>query len=80
MEHPQFTNSGPANITFKIESFCYKLMKTLFCMIHSDDNDEYFEEIDFENPPIVKNEYTQLKKRNNNINFNQIIIDEYFEV
>ena len=77
MEHHQ---SGTANISFQIESFCYKIMKKLFCLIHPEETDDYFEENDLENPPIVKNEYTQLKKRNNNISINEIIIEDYFQV
>jgi len=76
MEHPQY---GTANISFQIESFCYKLMKTLFCMVNPEESDEYFEEIDLENPSVI-NQYTPLKKRNNNINIEQIIINDYFEV
>lgn len=73
MEHQQ---SGPSNISFQIESFCYKLMKSLFCMIYPEDNEDNFEEIDLE----VINNYTPLKKRNNNINIEKIIIDEYYNV
>tara|TARA_B100001094_G_scaffold160520_1_gene155266 strand:- start:481 stop:708 length:228 start_codon:yes stop_codon:yes gene_type:complete len=75
MEH-----SGPVNITFQIESFCYKLMKKLFCLIYREENEEYLEEIDLENPPVVVNDYNPLKKRSNNINIDEIVIEEYFEV
>ena len=77
MEHHQ---SGTSNTIFQIESFCYKIMKKLFCLIYPTESDDYFEEIDLENPPIVINEYTPLKKRNNNININEIIIEDYFQV
>ena len=80
MEHPQSTNSGPSNIIFQVESFCYKLMKKLFCMVYPEEDDNYFEEIDLENPPVVKNEYTSLIRRNNNINIEEIIIEDYFQV
>ena len=76
MEHPQ---SGPANISFQIESFCYKIMKHIFCMIYPEENQDYFEEIDLENPSVVINDYTPLIKRNN-INIEQIIIEDYFQV
>ena len=77
MEHHQ---SGIANISFQIESFCYKLMKKIFCLIHPTERDEYFEEIDLENPSVAINDYKPLIRRNNNINIEQIIIDDYFEV
>ena len=81
MEHPQCNNSGPSNIALKIESFCYKLMKKLFCLIHPEENDEYFEEIDLEKPSVAINDYTPLIRRNNNnINIEQIIIEDYFQV
>ena len=77
MEHHQ---SGISNISFQIESFCYKIMKKLFCLIYPEENEEYLEEIDLENPPIVINEYKPLIRRNNNINIDEIVIEEYFEV
>ena len=76
MEHQQ---SGPSNISFQIESFCYKLMKSLFCMIYPTEYDDNIQEIDLENSSEVINNYTPLKKRNN-INIDEIIINDYFEV
>tara|TARA_Y100000766_G_C18311533_1_gene321168 strand:- start:14 stop:250 length:237 start_codon:yes stop_codon:yes gene_type:complete len=78
MEHQQ---SGISNISFQIESFCYKLMKKLFCMVYPEESDEYFEEIDLEKPSVAINDYTPLIRRNNNnINIEQIIIEDYFQV
>ncbi len=76
MEHQQF---GPSNISFQIESFCYKLMKKLFCLIYPEDNEDNIQEIDLEKSSEVINNYTPLKKRNN-INIDEIIINDYFEV
>jgi len=42
--------------------------------------DDYFEEIDLENPAVAINDYKPLIRRNNNINIEQIIINDYFEV
>jgi len=85
MEHQQYNYNGPCNIAFQIESFCYKLMKTLLCLIHPEDNNDYFEnfevleDIDLESQNTINN-YKHLIKRNNNINIEQIIIEEYFEI
>ena len=77
MEHQQ---SGPSNISFQIESFCYKLMKSLFCLAYPEESEENFQEIDLEKSSEVINNYTPLKKRNNNTNIEKIIIDEYYNV
>ena len=76
MEHQQ---SGQRNISFQIENFCYKLMKSLFCLVYPEESEENFQEIELEKSSEVINNYTQLKKRNN-INIDEIIINDYFEV
>ena len=79
MDHPQCNNSGPSNIVFKIENFCNKLMKSIFCLIYPEESEDNFQEIDLEKSSLVINDYTPLKKRNN-INIDEIIIKDYYEV
>jgi hypothetical protein len=83
MEHQQ---SGPSNIMFQIEKCCYNFTKKIFCIVYPDPNDDYFEDLEdididiyLESQNII-NDYKPLIKRNNNINIEQIIIEEYFEI
>jgi len=64
------------NISLCIEQCCYNVTKKIFCIIYPEEDNNY-EEVDLENPPLF-DEYNPLIKRN--VNMKEIIIEDYVHV